>query len=320
MAFVGSFAYLVLDAPGIVKPGYSDDYRERMAAHRSDGKLAIACLRVSNGLAAERLIMAALVDAGFKPRPDLGREYFEGDPYDALRLFWQSAFPLASVEPLTHAARRAAAPGLADADADADADVAMDTDDSDGGGGGHGAAAVAPQMPPIPTDPMWQVMHFLGPLVADLAGQVCDANELYVRLLAAVSGRPPKFTRFVDVATKLYKASMYVERGRPVLRFPAGCPKLAFALDWIDAHVDFSPKRRAEDCGRQHFAYIRDSELRDAVWKGWAQADGDGAKADFKDLVKNAMAKRQRRCRVMRPNATGAGVVGYDMARLKLGA
>ena len=225
MAFIGSFAYLVLEAPGIVKPGYSDDYRERMTAHRFDGKLALACLRVSNGLAAERAIMASLAEAGFRHRTDLGREYFEGDVYEAMRLFWYAAFPLASAEPLTHAARREAA--LASA-APAEADEADKSDESDEDAAGAGVGAEAP--PPaeaapavvIPADPLWQVTRFLGPLVNSLAGQTVDATDLYTRMVQPNVGRPPVFTRFIKVAEKLYRAKMTtLLDGRTALQFPA---------------------------------------------------------------------------------------------------
>lgn len=101
-------------------------------------------------------------------------------------------------------------------------------------------------------------------------------------------------------------------------------PRMDWVCEWVDRHLDFNPARRPEDKGRRYYAYVKEKELRQALWTSReCSRDFDrrsDTKTDFKRLLSAAMRIRGRVCGDIRPQENGVQLnsfLAYDRVRMR---
>ena len=102
-------------------------------------------------------------------------------------------------------------------------------------------------------------------------------------------------------------------------------PRIPELLDYLDAVIDFAPKRPPEEKGKKYFAWIPDKDLIACFWeaKGAALKRNKELKKDYNLLLRRAMELKGRKVATIQPTDKETGkqfkVVAFDRVAFKSG-
>ena len=191
-----------------------------------------------------------------------------------------------------------------------------------------------------PPDAMQIVMEFIRPRLAGLSGKNNIAVDLLFAELVANSGHLracPQLASFISLVRKMFGVTCHNMElsfpeptcNIPPIILPVSDPCLSKAAEFIDAHIDFMPRRTVEFAGKKFFAWIPEKDLAAAFWTwyhGYSHRDfmrtidkGKNTKTEWKAVIKNAMHSKGRILRTIRPvvGDRQIDVLAYDMVAWK---
>jgi hypothetical protein len=348
----GTYLYLLKEREHIrcndtvYKVGFTTDFGSRMRAY-PNGSAVIISLRIQRnaGRQAERLALAAF-ERCFTHRRDIGAEYFDGDVVDmaAMLISVASRFVCAPEDDASDDADDAGDAAGDDAGDDA-GDTPSSTEESVDES--SSPAAPSPAAPAPPPDAMQIVLEFIRPRLAGLSGRDdIAADSLYAELVANAGHHRacPQLAMFISLVRKMFGATcrnMELYFPAPICIIPPEPsidppaivdPRHSKVAEFIEARIDFMPRRTPEHAGKKYFAWIPEKDVVATFWT-WYRDYNHYDNSDFfrsveklkntktawKAVIKAVMLAKGRMLRTIRPVVGGSqiDVVAYDRVAWK---
>jgi hypothetical protein len=341
----GTYLYLLKEREHIrcndtvCKVGFTTNFGSRMRAY-PNGSSVIVSLRIQRdaGRQAERIALAAF-ERCFTLRRDIGTEYFDGDVADmaAMLISVASRFVCAPEDDAGDAlSSTTSTTSTASTEESSESVESLE----------EPAAAPAAAVAAPPPDAMQIVLEFIRPRLAGLSGKdSIAADSLFAELVANAGHNRacPQLAMFISLVRKMFGATCRnmelcfpapICTNPPVIADPPTIddPRHSKVVEFIDARIDFRPRRTPEYAGKKYFAWIPEKDVVTTFWtwyRDYNHYDNSeffrtveknlNTKTAWKAVIKAVMYAKGRMLRIIHPliGERQVEVIAYDRVAWK---